>query len=176
MQHLPLGQMLMQQGRLDEFQLRSALAHQRRWGGRIGEAIAALGFLREREVLETVARQLEVPLFEIGERCIPQPVLRLVPERLIRVRQVFPLAVASESRRGPLALAMTDPRNLEAIDEVRFASGLAVKPVLVAVHDLEYAIERHFGTLAPGAGASAVELPSDALGPMRVVPFAHRLH
>ncbi|MFL5301965.1 MAG: hypothetical protein ACJ79R_16640, partial [Anaeromyxobacteraceae bacterium] len=121
MQRVPLGQMLVQQGRLDEFQLRSALAHQRRWGGRIGEAIAALGFLREREVLETLARQLEVPLFEIGGRFIPDSVLRRVPERLIRVRQVFPLAVAS-SRRGPLALAMTDPRNLEAVDEVRFAS------------------------------------------------------
>jgi hypothetical protein len=175
-QRLPLGQMLMQQGRIDEFQLRSALAHQRRWGGRIGEAITALGFLRDREVLENVARQLDVPFVEIGDRCVSQPVLRRVPERIVRSRRVFPLSVLSDSRRGPLILAMTDPQNLDTLDDVRFASGLAVKPVLVAGDDLDRAIERHFGGLAPGAGASAVELPAYALGPMRVVPFAHHIH
>ncbi len=173
---LPLGQILMQQGRLDQYQLLSALAHQQRWGGRIGEAIAALGFVPETEVLATVARQLGVPFVRVGDQLVAPAVLRRVPEKLVRARKVFPLAILSGSRRGPLVVATNDPQNLYALDEVAFASGLSVKAALAGAADVERAIERHYGNGRPSWGESAVELPPAALAPMRVIPFAERVH
>ena len=57
-QRVPIGELLMQQGRIDALQLRSALAHQRQWGGRLGRARVALGFVTEPVLLQAVAAQL----------------------------------------------------------------------------------------------------------------------
>jgi len=173
---LPLGQVLPKQGHIDEFQLRSALAHQQRWGGRIGEAIAALGFMSEVEVLRLVAYQLDVPFVEIGDRLVEPSILRKVPEKLVRARKILPVALASGTRRGPLVVATSEPQNLHALDEVAFASGLVVRPALAAARDVARAIERHYGSASPAFGQSAVELPKDTFGPMRVVPFGHGVH
>ena len=173
---IQLGQMLVQAGRIDEFQLRSALAHQARWGGEIGDAIIALGFMPEKEVLQAQARQLGVDFVQIGDLCVDPVILRRVPEKLARARKVFPIAIASTTRRGPLVVATSNPHDLHALDEVAFASGLKVKAVLASASDVERAIERHWGTGSPGWGQSAVELPPAVMEPMRVVPFAHNIN
>jgi len=173
---LPIGQLLIRQGRIDSWQLQSALAHQKRWGGRLGEAIVGMGFVPEQVVLSEVARQLEVPYLEMTDRYVAPAIVRLVPEKLIRSRKIFPVALASQSRRGPLVVATSEPQNLAALDDVVFATGLAVKAVLASDRDIERAIARHLDVLDPRGGESAVELPRDAAGPMRVVPFAHDIH
>jgi type IV pilus assembly protein PilB len=152
MASLRLGEMLLSEGRIDAAQLQSALAHQRRWGGRLGQAIVQLGFMTEPALLEEVGRHLGVPFVDIGERTIPPHVLALVPERIVRDRHVLPLARLSERPRGPLAVALADPGDLAAVDEIAFASGMEVKPVLVAERDLERAIARHL---------DGVELPRE---------------
>jgi type IV pilus assembly protein PilB len=163
-----IGEMLVQQGRLDGAQLESALAHQRKWGGRIGRAIVHLGFMREDSLLQAVGQQLNVPFVEIGDRFVPQHVLALVPEKLIRGRRVLPLARLSESKRGPLVVALADPANLVALDEIAFATGMQVKPVLASEADLEGAIARlldgALGLPPPGgfaARSDAIDLPED---------------
>ncbi len=169
---LPIGQLLIQAGRIDGWQLQSALAHQRRWGGRLGEALVSLGFVSEPVLLAELSRQLGVPYLELGERYVPPAIVRLVPERLIRARKVFPIALATASRRGPLVVATSEPQNLTVLDEVTFASGMRVKPVLASARDIERAIDRHLGGLDAPASLGAIELPREALGPMCVVPFA----
>lgn len=171
-----IGQLLIQQGRIDSWQLQSALAHQQRWGGRLGEALVGMGFVSEPVVLAEVARQHGVPYLALGDRHVPPAIVRLVPERLVRARKVFPIALGSQSRRGPLVVATSEPQNLAVLDEVAFATGLLVKPVLAGDRDIERAIARHLGGLDPAAGQGAVELPRERLGPMQVVPFAHRIH
>ena len=79
---LPIGQLLIQSGRIDGWQLQSALAHQRRWGGRLGEALVGLGFVSEPVLLAELSRQLTVPYIELGERYVPPAIVRLVPEKL----------------------------------------------------------------------------------------------
>lgn len=138
-----IGEMLVEQGRIDAIQLRSALSHQRRWGGRLGRAIVTLGFLPERALLEAVGKQLGAPFVEIGDRLVPPRVLALVPAKLVRSRKVLPLARLSEHRRGPLVVAFPDPGDLRVVDEVEFASGLAVRPLIAAEDDLDRAIARH---------------------------------
>ena len=153
-QRVPIGEMLLKQGRLDAMQLQSALAHQRQWGGRLGRALVSLGFVTEPVLLRAVAEQLGIPFVEIGSRPIPPGVVHLVPEKLVRFRKVVPLELLSESRRGPLVVALSDPDNLATLDEVAFATGLNVRPVLAAEADVAAAIARLLGA-GPLAGVAS---------------------
>ncbi len=162
-----LGEMLIQRGCIDAVQLQSALAHQRRWGGRIGRSIVHLGFMQESALLRNVGEQMGVPFVEIGELEVPRDVLALLPERLVRRRKVIPLE-RGNSRRGPLVVAVPDPSDLAALDEIAFATGMAVKPVLAAEADLERAIARLLDGIelrprVPGFASreDAIELPED---------------
>lgn len=166
MARVRIGEMLVQRGDIDTAQLQSALAHQRRWGGRLGRAIVQLGFMQERAVLETVSEQLGVPYVELGDRPISRQVLATVPEKLIRSRKVLPLELRGGVRRG-LVIALADPADLRVIDDLAFATGMPVHPVLVAEYDLDRAIARHLDGIItrPDGGfegrADAIELPED---------------
>ncbi len=166
MARVRIGELLVRRGDIDLVQLQSALAHQRRWGGRLGRAIVHLGFMEERPLLETVSEQLGVPFLEIGDRRIPYQVVALLPEKLIRTRKVLPIELLGTGKRGPLLVALQDPADLRVIDEISFATGMTVKPVLVAEPDVERAIARHLGGTVPAEGGfaareDAIDLPED---------------
>jgi type IV pilus assembly protein PilB len=167
MARIRLGELLLNGGHIDSMQLDSALAHQRQWGGRIGQAIVQLGFLTEERMLQAVGRQLGVPFVVIGDRTVPPSVVALMPRKLIRTRRAFPLEKLAENRRGPLVVAFADPADLIAMDEISFVTGLEVRAVLAAEWDIDQVITRHLGD-APGAGLAdgngrprEIELPPD---------------
>ncbi len=176
-----IGELLVEVGALDAFQLESALAHQRRWGGRLGSAIVHLGFLREDQVLSAVGDQLGVGYVSLWDKVVPRDVLSLLPEKVIRTRKVLPLARLREHRRGPLLVALSDPSDLRVLDELSFATGLEIRPVLASEAELDRAIEIH---LSGGGGESrlphAIDLPEDT-SPLsalqgRVPGTGHVLH
>jgi type IV pilus assembly protein PilB len=150
-------------------QLQSALAHQRRWGGRLGRAIVNLGFVSEPTFLQALSEQLGTPFVVVGDRQVERSVLALVPEKLVRSRRVLPLARLAESRRGPLVLAVSDPGDLAVLDEIGFATGLAVRPVLAAEADLDQAIRRLYGGGPEPRRREPIELPEDT-SPLRGAP------
>lgn len=145
MAHARIGEILVDQGRIDPVQLERAIALQQRWGGRIGGAIVQLGFLSERQLLEAVGGQVGAPFVVIGDRQIPAEVVALIPRRVMRARGIIALERLAKHRRGPLVVAFSDPQNLAAVDELAFVTGLEVKPVLASESDIEQAITRHIG-------------------------------
>jgi type IV pilus assembly protein PilB len=147
---LPLEQALVQAGLFDPHQVQSATAHQRKWGGSLEHALVELGLASESALMPEVARHFGVTYVEIGSRAIPPEVVRLVPERLIRSRKVFPVALGTESRLGPLTLATTEPLNLDLLDEVAFVTGKTVRLALASDRDIGAAIERYLGVGPPG--------------------------
>ncbi len=167
MTRLRIGELLVKRGHIDWAQLQSALAHQRRWGGRLGRSIVSLGFMPERAVLEELADHMGVPYVEVGDRPVPREVLALVPERLMRSRRALPLERRREHRRGPLVVALADPADLGVLDEIAFATGLEVAPVLASEADLERALSRLLDGAVrrnphgPGAREDAIDLPPD---------------
>jgi len=161
-----IGQLLMEVGALDSFQLESALAHQRRWGGRLGRAIVHLGFMREEDVLSVVGNQLGVSYMPLWDKVVPRDVLSLVPEKVIRSRKVLPVARLREHRRGPLVVACAEPNDLTVIDELTFATGLEIRPVLSSEDELEAAIEAHLTPDAREGLPRSIELPEDT-SPLR---------
>jgi len=160
MARVRIGELLMNRGRIDELQLQSALAHQRRWGGRLGRAVVHLGFMDEPALLEILGEQLGSPYVVIGDRYVDPAVLALVPEKLVRARRVLPLAKLPEGRRGPLVVALADPSDLAVLDELAFVTGLSIRPVLSTETDLDTAIHRLLGDgSATPRRREAIELP-----------------
>lgn len=158
-----IGEMLVQQGRLDPAQLQAALAHQRQWGGRIGGAIVHLGFLRAPAILEALGQQLGMPFVEIGDRVIPPKVLALVPRKLAQARRVLPLELTQEGRRYVVVVAVGDPIDLSILDELEFVTGLKVRPVLVGEEDLDVNLERHLGIPARPRATGGFAARKDAI-------------
>jgi hypothetical protein len=163
MNRVRIGELLVQRGHIDVAQLQSALAHQRQWGGRLGRSIVELGFMPERAVLEHVSEQMGVPFVDLADRPIAPQVLALVPERLMRERRLLPLERRAQHRRGPLVVALADPGDLHVLDEVAFATGLEVAPVLASEAELERALARVLDGGARGVAArlDAIDLPED---------------
>lgn len=165
MARVPIGQMLKQAGVIDDRQVRSALEHQRKWGGRIGQALLSLRLVQEETLLAAIGRQLGVPVVRVADQKVSPAVLALVPEKLIWRHRVLPLAVISVRHADRLVVAFPTPDDLAVVDEVAFAAGMEVSPVLAGEDDLVRAISRHYGLFHHGA----VELPPAPDEPMLLV-------
>jgi type IV pilus assembly protein PilB len=161
--------MLKRAGLVGDDQLASALAHQRKWGCRIGQSLLRLRLVDPDQLLAVAARQVGLPAVQIGERIVPSQVLRRLPERLILLRRVFPLEVLAGTRGPRLVVAFAAPDNLSIIDEVAFAAGIPVDPVLASEEDLDRAIARHGLGGAPARRPEAIELPPAPDEPMQLL-------
>jgi hypothetical protein len=157
--------MLKAAGLVTDEQLRQAIGYQRRWGCRIGEALLELRALREDDLVAVTARQLGVRAVHIGDRAIPRAVVRLVPSRVVERHGVLPVDLVMTPKGSRLVVAFPHPEDLGVVDEVSFACGMSVEPVLAAPGDLVRAIARHHGFIR----GDAVDLPPDDAAPMRLV-------
>jgi type IV pilus assembly protein PilB len=165
MKRVPLGQILLEDGSIDGRQLRAGLDWQKRWGGRIGNALVHLGLVQEAAVVSALGRQLNIAVIDLVGRQVDREVMRLVPARILDDRKVLPVQLLSETRRGPLLVATSDPLDVIGLDEVAFASGKDVRPVLAARSQIEVAIARNLGRHGP----EALELPPEPIGEMDLV-------
>jgi hypothetical protein len=152
-ERLRLGELLVKSGAIDEMQLLSALGLQRQYGQPLGKTLVGMSFVDEQTVVRTLARQLKVPVVWLDGNWVEEAVLALVPPGLALKHCCLPLAVMYNDTGKVLHLAMEDPGNIEALDEVRFHVGHPVSPVLAGPIELEEAVERHYG--AAGGAHSA---------------------
>jgi type IV pilus assembly protein PilB len=140
--NLRLGDLLVDAGLIDEFQLEAALGHQRRFGNRLGVALVRLGFLREEDLLATLGRQLGLPVVRLAGKRIAPEVLERVPASLMEKHGCLPLFVRREGDLEALYLGTADPTDRGALEDIARAARLPVRPVLVAPTDLHEAVSR----------------------------------
>lgn len=148
-----LGELLLSSGAIDRHQLEAALGYQKRWGGKLGEIVVDMQFTGDDRICGALARQLGVPAVDLSSREIPLEVLRTVPRAVCEKYKLFPFEVVKQER-GPARLwvAMADPTNLEAIDEVRFRSGMNVSVAAAPSSAVDAAIRRYiYGERDPSA-------------------------
>jgi hypothetical protein len=141
-----LGQLLVARGWITVQQLTRALKAQNVAGGRVGTCLLEMDALQEDLLLKGLAEQLGVPSVAVEDlRGVAEEVLGLIPEKLARRLRAVPFRV----EMGRLDVALMDPRNLSAQDEIAFASGKRVKiHVAEEVRVLE-ALERYYGEEVP---------------------------
>jgi type IV pilus assembly protein PilB len=155
---LKLGQILVTKGLIAPEQLASALGEQERWGSRLGMTLVRLGFLEEETLVHVLASQLRLPVARIRGKTVNPEVLERVPMETAEKYRCLPLFLRDEGGVQHLVLAMEDPSDLEALDELAFQIGEKLRPVLVAPTELEEAMHRHYHGVS--AGANADPLPS----------------
>src|SRR5215210_316561 len=155
-----LGEILVRENLISPQSLREALDYQRQHGGRLGFSLVKLGLISDDMITAVLSRQYGIPSVNLDLFSIDPTVLSLIPQEVAQKHCVLPL-----SRVGAtLTLAMVDPTNVFAMDDVKFMTGLNVAPVVVAESSVQQAIATYYGSSREIELASApveeVSLPS----------------
>ena len=158
-----LGELLLKEKLITPAQLDEALAHQSEHGGRLGLNLIKIGFVKDEEITAILSKQFGVPSITLGAFDIDPSVLKLVPAETARKYEVVPLSRAGAT----LTIAMTDPTNVFAMNDIRFMTGYNVEPVVASEIAVIDTIAKYYGEAGKnGSGAdgtSALDVASQAL-------------
>lgn len=136
-----LGEILLDAGVITEKQLEHALNAQKTSGKRLGETLITLGYITERNMLQSMEKQLGIAYISLSVTDIQKDAIAAVPLFLAERYNIIP--IRRDGNR--LVIAMNDPTNFYAIDDVRMVSGMEVEPVLAESKDIELAINNNYG-------------------------------
>jgi type IV pilus assembly protein PilB len=166
-----IGELLLKEKRITPEQLQQALNHQKANGGKLGFNLVKMGFVKDEEITALLSKQYGVPSINLAQFDIDPGVVKLIPPDTAHKYQIVPL-----SRSGAtLTIAMTDPTNVFAMDDIKFMTGYTVEPVVASEVAITDAVEKYYpsgkgGAPAkggkPGAGAvtgSTLEMASRGL-------------
>ncbi|WP_417851012.1 GspE/PulE family protein [Thalassoglobus sp.] len=136
-----LGQILVDLGYLNEDQLWDVLEEQKQSPGEIiGQVAKRMGLVTEEQITEALAEQFGMPVINLAETTIPPKVLELVPETMASVYKIMPVSLID----NVLTVAMADPQNLAALDDLRNFLGYDVRGAVSSLAEVEESIERHY--------------------------------
>jgi len=161
-----LGEMLLEAGVVDNTQLQAALGHQRRWGGRVGQALIDLKMATEEQIVSALATKLgfdRVALDQMEYGPGLELALRLVPHEFAERNQLLPYAADAKN----LLVAMADPSNVGVVDELAFRTGRRVKMAIAGDREIARAVRRLY--LADKLGAEAISFEEGDEGPVEMV-------
>jgi type IV pilus assembly protein PilB len=139
---LKLGELLLKAQLINQQQLNNALDDQKTTGGKLGEILQRLGYVTEDDIIECLSHQFGVPSINLRHFEIDQSVARIISVDLARKYNVIPV----NKTGATLTLAMTDPTNIFAMDEITFMTGYRVEPVVASEEAIRETIDRHFGS------------------------------
>jgi type IV pilus assembly protein PilB len=138
-----IGDLLVREGLITEDQLRSALQEQRSNGHRLGYTLVAMGVVSETDLTRVLARKYRVKAVDLSRiDNIDKRVIKLVKPEIAVRHLILPLRRVGRT----LTVAMANPTNLEAIDELRFSTGYDIEPVVAGEYSLRKAVEKYYET------------------------------
>ena len=136
-----IGELLMEAGLIDDLQLKSSLAYQEQWGGRLGTIVLRKKFVSEKELASVISEQCGMPCVSLQETERPaDEVLGMVTVDIAKKFGIFPLGIEGKI----LAVAVSDPTDLETLDDISFTLGMRIKPVLALDSEITKAIETNY--------------------------------
>jgi type IV pilus assembly protein PilB len=138
-----LGEILIREKIISSEQLKQALEFQKTSGGRLGNALVKLGFLSDDEVTAVLSRQYGVPSINLAYFEVDPGVIKLIPMETSMKYQILPLSRVGSS----LTVAMVDPTNVFAMDDIKFMTGFNIEPVVASETAIVDAIKKHYGTV-----------------------------
>ena len=145
-----LGQLLVRNNLITDDELQKAVEEQKNSGGRLGQELTKLGFLSETEITEFISSQYNVPSINLKEYEIDSDVLKYVNSSIAKKNILIPV-----SRSGSnLVIAMSDPSNMQVIEDVRFVTGFNIDVVVASEVDIIDAIKKNYGAKGLGGQGS----------------------
>jgi type IV pilus assembly protein PilB len=137
-----LGEMLLKAGLITQERLQEALEAQKKNGGKLGYNLVKLGYVKEDEITQLLSEQYGVPSINLRHFEIDESVINLIPSEVSQKYLVLPV-----NRTGAtLTIAMADPTNVFAMDDIRFMTGYTVEPVVASEMAIREAIEKYYGS------------------------------
>jgi len=139
-----LGEILIESKLINEKQLETALAHQKKAGGKLGHTITELYFVDEVAIARAISQHIKVPYVNIFSEDFSDEELKKVKESIVRKYEVIPVRKVGHT----LEVAMSDPSDLDVIADVQFALGCTIKPLLSLGSEIRAFIRQYYsGTL-----------------------------
>src|SRR5207247_7058115 len=120
-----IGERLLKETRIATDQLKQALNHQKANGGKLGYNLVKMGFVKDEEITALLSKQYGVPSINLAQFEIDLAVIKLIPAETAQKYQIVPLSRAGAT----LKIAMTDPTNVFAMDDIKYMTGYNVEPV-----------------------------------------------
>lgn len=175
-----IGELLVDGGILSQSQLEQALFAQRKDGRKLGQLLVELGLVNEVQVTQTLSRQLSVPWVSLYHVDFSRSLLNLVPRETAEKYGLIPIFVRRVRKQGEtLYVAMDDPTNEAAIQEVSRAAALPVKPMIACPGDIRAAIRVYYLGEAPAPVLAVAPPPPPSAGALPAarppVPSAPKL-
>jgi type IV pilus assembly protein PilB len=135
-----IGELLLKEKRITPDQLQQALNHQKAHGGKLGFNLVKMGFVSDEEITSLLSKQYGVPSINLSQFEIDPAVIKLVPAETAHKYQIVPLSRAGAT----LTIAITDPTNVFAMDDIKFMTGYAVEPVVASETGVIEAIQKYY--------------------------------
>jgi type IV pilus assembly protein PilB len=143
-----LGELLTKASLISQDQLKEALKTQKETGGKLGETLIKLGFVSEEDITECLSQQFGVPSINLAHFEIDSTVIKLIPSEVARKYNILPV----NKTGATITIAMADPTNVFAMDDIKFMTGYNVEPVVASELGIKAAIDNYYGS------TSALEL------------------
>jgi type IV pilus assembly protein PilB len=155
-----IGELLLKEKRITPAQLQEALTYQKTSGGKLGFNLVKMGFVKDEEITALLSKQYGVPSINLTQFAIDAAVIKLIPAETAHKYQIVPL-----SRSGAtLTIAMTDPTNVFAMDDIKFMTGYNVEPVVASETAVSDAITKYYAA-APAARTAEKKSEKKAAAP-----------
>lgn len=135
-----LGDLLVERGVITQQQLNDALVIQEKTGERLGNILVAKGIINEDQLLEAVSERLGIPKLSLGQLVIDPQVVQRVPVEIARRYTIIPIFAIGNT----ITLAMADPLNIIAIDEIRYQTNADIKRTIARADEIREAIDRYY--------------------------------
>jgi type IV pilus assembly protein PilB len=137
-----LGELLVRTGKINQAQLNEALAIQKDQGGRLGTNLVKLGYMTDKQLVESLSQHFKVPSVDLQGMEIDDAVIKIIPADIARKYTIMPVAKAGAT----ITVAMIDPTNVFAMDDVKFMTGYKVEPVVASETAIRGSIDRYYGS------------------------------
>ena len=141
-----LGEILVKDSLISADQLKQALDYQKKNGGRLGTCLVKLGLVSDEDITAVLSRQYGVPSINLKFYEVDPSVIKLVPQETAVRYQIVPLSRVGST----LTIAMTDPTNVFAMDDIKFMTGFNVEPVVASESAISEAIGKFYGSAQSG--------------------------
>lgn len=135
-----LGEMLIEEGVINKEHLERALQEQKRLGKRLGEVMISLGYVTEEKMAQVLGKQLDIPFVDLRNIKVEPEIVKMVPESLARKHRILPVTM----KDGELIIAMADPLDIFAIDEIRRFTKMPVSPVVITERELMKSYDKYY--------------------------------
>jgi hypothetical protein len=136
----PLGELLLDRGIISQAQMEKGLEVQKEKGGLIGEILVGLGFVKEEDIAQALTAQYGFPYLPLGNYDVDAEITGIIPGRVARQYLLIPI----EKIGNNLTLAMSNPLNIQAIEDVELLSGCRVQTFVSTSSDIKMAIEKYY--------------------------------